>query len=836
MDTKAKKKIIKIGVVSALAATVLGGALASPHFGVLTKNAKAEFQTIPAKAAQTQDTLITPTTYEQYLPLTSPTDVAVCDDFTAIADGNVIYVYNPYQNVYRTYVHNANTTPDLNSVANLEFSDAGDLYFIDGNAHMYAIESSSLLSTDAPIETKSDFPTFFCNAFVISGDDLYFAVSSEASAHLSRTSLSAPNASTAQPIVSNLTKGPAIAYYDETLYYTDSSGYFLKKIDLEEGATPRDVCAFSDAVSSIAVNGDEVFISNDKNNFYVYNRITLTGIASAITPIHASEGGYKTLSIHEEYVYAVREQSIRQYEVGVGFTDFEISADSTATHRLSGATTATLIGETLYTADGGNQRISIYDTAKKTYRTVETPSAATMVTAIGNHILAANDGTAWLIDLTDETNPTTQTFKGFQGNLIGLTAVHDTFYLATAQNVYYSIEYLPAPTEGEQPTAEYAWQLQYGIQKNNQITPRLFTSDVYGNFYIVAGNDVHKLREGDLFVPDAFGTEILSILPANPEQIHIDLNENIYVLKQGVIHRYAHDSATGEYTSTATEISLAAQMVYGQTDSTPVQAFAFNVLENAAYVLYNGNFVIKTARLELPTVKTVPTEKVQETIFSAGTSDFKVVETAENAFLIAFDLEQLGALQGVENAYFPYLSHGRETEKKTALYLCEVGEYSVLAIFNKTTHKYSNFLTKTRYFVTEKDASEYLKEYTADEEKTGYLTNALSLYKYPYLTSLLTVTGLTKNQAITLVGEVNDLDYSYYKIRFTDENGNEQTGFIPKSYATLFDGEPKPTETTVVGNATPNTDSLGRLLFLLLGTAAICILLDLLILHKPTDE
>ena len=116
------------------------------------------------------------------------------------------------------------------------------------------------------------------------------------------------------------------------------------------------------------------------------------------------------------------------------------------------------------------------------------------------------------------------------------------------------------------------------------------------------------------------------------------------------------------------------------------------------------------------------------------------------------------------------------------------------------------------------------------------MTNALSLYKYPYLTNLLTVTGLTKNQAITLVGEVNDLDYSYYKIRFTDENGNEQTGFIPKPYVTLFDGEPKPTETTVIGNAAPNTDSLGRLLFLLLGAAAICILMDLLILHKPKDD
>ncbi|MBO5335012.1 MAG: hypothetical protein J6A87_03445 [Clostridia bacterium] len=837
MDTKAKKNLIKLGFTTLITAAILGGASLMPDFKAQRAHAAQSAPLTPSANSQ-QDTLITPTTYEQYLPLNAPTDVAVCDDFTAIADGSKIYVYNDFYDLYRVYEHTANATADLNTVANLEFSSAGDLYFIDGNAHMYAIENDILASMDGTITTKADFPTFFCNAFVIDGNDLYFAVSSESSAHLSRTSLFSPNASTAEPIVSNVSKGPSIAYSDGVLYYTDASGYYLKKIALEEDAFPYEICAFPQPITSVAVNGDEIYVSNDRNNFYVYDRITLTGLASQIDPLYKDEtGGYKSLSVFEENVYAIRERSVRQYAVGVGFTDFEISADSSAPHRLKGATNATLVGDKLYVTDSGNSRISVYNGATKGYYTVSTPEPAHLIAAYENTLLAANDGAAWLIDVTDPSAPITHTFKGFQGNLTGVTAVHGKYYLVTATNFYYSIEYAPLPVEEGEPELGSAWQLKGGIKKSNTIAPRLLSSDVYGNVYVVAGNDVHKLPEQDIFLADAYGEEILTMLPANPEQLLVDLNENVYVLKAGTAHRYTYDTASNSYSATADEISLASQMVYGQTDATPVQAFAFDVLENAAYLLYNGNFVVKTTRLSLPTVQTVATAQIEDRIFSSGAAEFKVVETSKDAFLISFDLENLSKLQGSENACFPYLSHGREPSAKTALLLGQAGEYSVLAIFNKDTHKYGNYLTKTRYFVTEKDESEYLVEYTEEGQKTGYLTNALSLYKYPYLTQLLTVTGLTKNQAVTLLGEVNDLDYSYYKIRFTDGDGNEQTGFIPKTYATLFDGEPKPTERTEHGSAHPNEDSLWRLTFLLLGAAAICILLDLLILHhRPKDE
>ena len=836
MEQKTRKNFIKIGLTVACTAILALGASMMPNFDVSDVFiAKADSS---AANEVSQDTLITPTSYEQYLPLQAPADVAVSDDFTAIADGNLIYVYNKTRQVYRTYAHTANSTEDLNVVANLEFSQYGDLYFIDGNAHMYVIENSLLASTTAELVTKDDFPTFFCNAFVIHGNDLYFAVSSEASAHLSRTDATAPNASTAKLIVRNISKGPAIAYYDDTLYYTNGNGNFLNKISLDDDSPAQELCAFTVPISSLAVGGDEIFITNTNNEFYVYNRMTLQGLASTVQPLDKDEsGGYKTLSAHEDYVYAIRERSVRQYAIGKGFTQFEIAANSSSPHRLQNATDMILQGDKLYVADGGNCRISIYDTATHSYQTVSLPASAKHVAAYGNTVLAADETTAWLVDVSSPN--AVQTFQGFDGNVAGITAVYDQYYLATVSNTYYTISLQPiASGDGQSVAPAYEWQMSAGVRKTNGISPSHLTSDVYGNFYVIAGNNVHKFTEEELLLPTVFGKEILSQLPAQPEKIIIDLNENVYVLKDRQMHVYAYTATTDVYEDTATIVPLSAQLVYGQTETTTVNSLAFNVYENAAYVLYDGNLVTSTPRLQLPTVQEIPTNAVEQTIFAEGNAEFKVVETKENAFLIKFDLQQLNTdyvAQSVQN--FPYLSHGRNTESHVALMLGQAGEYSVLAIFDKETHTYSNYLTKSRYFVQEKSESEYLVKYDETQTKTGYLTNALTLYKYPYLTDLLRVSGMEKNRSVRLVGEINQLDYDYYKIEIEDEAGNLLTGFIPKSYVTFFDGSPKPSETHSYGEQTPNEDSIWRLTYLLLGAAAICVLIDLLILkRKPKDE
>jgi hypothetical protein len=88
---------------------------------------------------------------------------------------------------------------------------------------------------------------------------------------------------------------------------------------------------------------------------------------------------------------------------------------------------------------------------------------------------------------------------------------------------------------------------------------------------------------------------------------------------------------------------------------------------------------------------------------------------------------------------------------------------------------------------------------------------------------------------VLLLGEINKLDYDYYHVKFVKENGEEATGYIPKPYVNLYDGTPNDVQTETVGDL-PQGNSVMRFTFLILGAAAICILIDYLILRKKSDE
>ena len=96
---------------------------------------KSGAQTAYAQTAQTVQTvqtaqntatdetaLISPSTYQQYLSLTNPMDVAASSDYMAIADNNLIYVYDVADGEYRKYEHTFNQT-DLtkNNIMQVQF-------------------------------------------------------------------------------------------------------------------------------------------------------------------------------------------------------------------------------------------------------------------------------------------------------------------------------------------------------------------------------------------------------------------------------------------------------------------------------------------------------------------------------------------------------------------------------------------------------------------------------------------------------------------------------------------------------------------------------------------
>ena len=213
-----------------------------------------------------------------------------------------------------------------------------------------------------------------------------------------------------------------------------------------------------------------------------------------------------------------------------------------------------------------------------------------------------------------------------------------------------------------------------------------------------------------------------------------------------------------------------------------------------------------------------------------------VVKTAPKSLLIRFDLGNLRDAETLENEkYFPYLSYHREEESVTALVLGSTNEYDLLAVFDDTKKEYLTYLTpKANCSVL--DPTEYSLPYTEEQQKAAYLTNDVQLYKFPYLSPLLTVTKLPRSGQVTLLGEINEPHYAYYKISYTD-GGVTYTGYVPKAFITLFD--PSAPEITPVskGTETATTDNVWRFAYITLGFAAIAILVDYLILRqKPNDE
>ena len=269
------------------------------------------------------------------------------------------------------------------------------------------------------------------------------------------------------------------------------------------------------------------------------------------------------------------------------------------------------------------------------------------------------------------------------------------------------------------------------------------------------------------------------------------------------------------------------QLVYYENaDTEPtIHSFAIGVEENETYVLCEGNYLIKSSALSLPTVKTIEVNGADENIFENANAEFTVVKTAENTLLVEFDLQ---TLDGAE--HFPYLSLERAGTQKTALKIGETDKYYLLAEYDKEAGAYRTYLALISSCAP-LNADDYRTEYSVEEQKTGYITSAITLYKFPYLTELLKSGALERGACVTVLGEIDELDHAYFHVSYESENGEIKTGYIPQAFVTDFSGVPPISETIEVGE-TETDDTVWRLAYLLLGFAVICILTDYLLLRK----
>lgn len=766
------RKILTATILSVLASTVLAG-------GFLHANA-AESGT-----DDRTDSLFLPSSYEQYLPLSDkPSDVAVSDNYTAIADGKKIYVYNRAENEYNYYEHTSN-------VAQVAFSENGYLYFSDELMHLYK-------TTPANLSQTPDGTIFSISAFTLSGTDIYYSTAAENSTTKIRLDkLNADNQST-DSIVENLTSKPAIALDGDQLYYTDA-GKYLRKY-----GTDKSVTLTEETVVSMTVSSGLLYYTDTAGSLFCRN------LATPDEPLKTFDGtGYSALSAYGQKVYVVRNSSIKEIdpdETGGTFTDYEIGSSSDSPNRLSGATRSTLVKNELFVADGGNERVSITNTLTGKTTVIPVGFAAEQIASDGETVAVASGTTLKIFDRTGALLLDTEA-AGANNPLASpvkdVTAVYGTYYLVTEGNVYHSV------TNGEN-----GWTVDSGAARPSSPNAKLLTSDIRGRLYVACTDGgVYRYTEAEFTDPEKSGIKAASI-PPSAEQLLVDYEGTVYALYENEL--YAGETGLTKY-------PLGKTAAYTQTTDTKLRSVAFGVESREAYLLYEGDFIVKTYDLPLPTVNAIPTADVDESIFSEGEAPFSIVTTAENALFVDFDIQ---TLDGAD--CFPYLAYRRERAQKTAIKLGDAGKYSVLAIFNSESKRYVTSLVLSEDCEETDDVLLPAEGFDGDK---GYISNPVTLYKYPYLTDLLTVTRLEKNAEVKVLGMINDLDYRYYYVEIAGENGT-QKGYVPQGYVTPFDGTPKTAEESGYGAESANRDSVWRLTFILLGGAIVCILTDWLILRK----
>ncbi len=755
---------------------------------------RADFSANAQQAQSVQDTLIAPASYEQYLSLSSPTDVAVSDDYTAIAQGNTVYLYDRTKNEYEKI--DFSTT-----ILKLQFSN-GFLYYLDtspdGQA-LYCIDPKN-----PEIENIQPIQEGLSN-FLVVDDTLFYANAGQSYSTIYKKSAQSPVAG--ELLADKIAGLPTLAFYGGELYYTiDTQITLLFKINPQDKQFTQIQTFPQQTIHDLSIsNGTVAFTiaeTEHGGDFYTY---ALTDFSA---PIAHEEGTFSSVTAHGDYFYTIEENSVKQYSLQTqAFTDYEICGASNSTHRLDGAKATCLSGDTLFIADNGNNRISIYNTATAQFEApIQTDLQPLYLSAQDNTLLIANATNAELYDLASKT--LVQAFDDFNSNIVGVACVYGAQYIATDSNHYYAL------TQDESG----AWTVTETHKTSTQI-PKLFTADVYGNLYILSGKKVYSFSEAALKDASAQGEFVCTLSSADIQQIAVDYNQTVYALSDNKII-----TENGEY-------AFETPLVYTADGTTDVTAFAFGVLQNTAYLLMNETYMLSTARLQLPTVQTIAVENADGQIFASASAEFSVLQTNENTLLVEFDIEKLNGA-----THFPYLTYSRASQSITALKMGETQTHYVIAHFNESKNAYQTYLVR-KTDCTFMAGDTFRTDYAEDKRTLLYVTNDVALYKFPYLTDLLTVTALPRGASVTVLGEIRQLDHEYYQVQYVDENGNTLVGYIPKAFTNPFSGLPMPEHSYQAGAEQSDTDAVWRLAYILLGFGAICILVDYLLLRKkkPTE-
>ncbi len=702
--------------------------------------------------------LLLPETYEQYLELTAPSDIAVSDEYIAIADmpasGNsVIYLLDKAgaEPKYRVYTHSS--TNKLSSLNLYKAADKTYLFFLDTNNTPYYIDCSAQTLVSASVDAFSAYSMIF------SGNDIFYAKQTGTSANIFHASVAydgdvfsfdTDDVSINQSALN--TNAVAFSVYNGTVYLSaDKTIYTCTPAAI----TQNDSTEYS--VSGFAIIGtnehDIIYASQDK---HLYFR----------DADERRDADYSIVKLYANDVYITADNSILRYSLqSSSFTNYLIGKYSDRENRLNAASDLSVYGGNLVVADTGNDRLSLIRGGS-----VKTLSFndALLVCAGSDNVLAVSATGTFL-----------STYNGAMQKIE--EAPTDIVAVSYAFGVYYLID-----QNGDTCAIDGATgAVQAGTPHISD--PVSIAADLFGNIYVLnTSGHVNRYTVQSFLSDGSASTRIVSFAET-PLRIFTDYEGNVFGLTAAGILAFDAD------TKTISSVQLPfADAVFSAAAKTARSA-AFDFESGEVYVLSDGFIVKADLGANAPaSLKNIAADGLHAALHGSAADTVGRLVTVP-AGSVAVQLDAGAVTQSA--AVLPYADYERVEIARTGVKICDTAAGTIVAFYEYTPAASAGANPEREYTLclilgNTAPAGGY---YTA-QSYGARTTNDISLLRFPTMhvgNSDNAIARLAKGTGVTVLGKVSlpasaqggfglDTDYAYVSASVDGEK--TVYGYIPLGY------------------------------------------------------
>lgn len=704
---------------------------------------------VSAQSDNDDDKLFMPASYEQYLELTNPSDFVISDKYIAIADKKtsektVLYLFDRAENKYKSYdVMTTNTVSSLN------------FYSTDDNDYLFFLETGNLVNyiSCSTFLKHEKVDVFSASAMHISGDNIYYAIQTGKGSNVYFTTLSnllidVDNVKQINNNSISTENSPTFSEYNQNVYFSaDNHVYLCSQTEISEKYTTNE------AINHFAIFGEN-------SNCLIYTTNIVGNIIIGATNKTSLDKNATVVKYYNGYAYFLTSNGILKYDIeNEKFTDYEINKYSDSLNRLNAPSDISMYGDKTVIADKGNERVIIYD--GENYVAVKTVATPLKVCAGANNFIVVNGAAIYVYDysgkLLNETNSI-----NINSDVSSATFSIDTYYIISSNGSSYSLD-----DKTIKISDAYSPQIENALS---------ITADLYGNIYVLTSSGQITSYTVSSFLSNAAAGVSIVRFNSTCKKILVDFNGNIYGLSDSIISIYKNDTVSNK------NISFE-NFVYDGENKT-AQSFAFSLTDGGVYILSDGFIVIK--EICVSTFKNISADGLYGSVYQS-TPDSKnlIVDIPEGSIAINLNITALNA----DSSVLPFVSYERLANDESGIVLGVINAGYVVAVYKYTDSSSSATLPSREYKICLISANNVASptantSYFTEEEKTGYLSSNVNLYRRPLMQDFSKIKILERNTAVSVLGKVslseNVIDSDYYFVKLNDGN----FGFIPSSFIT----------------------------------------------------